>query len=93
MIDRILQLVAGISTPGFFVTVEFVTISETMPEGIEAFVLQKWELIRSGASARKFAYKEGTWRLFFTFFPTDRVVEEKYALKNSVIKTPLRFKE
>lgn len=24
------------------------------------------------------------WRLFFTFFPTDKVVDERYALKNKV---------
>ena len=29
-------------------------------------------------------HKEGEWRLIFTFFPTDSVVDERYALKNKV---------
>ena len=32
----------------------------------------------------EFVYTEGGWRLFFTFFPTDKVVDERYALKNKV---------
>ena len=91
MRDEILDLVAGIPTPGFFVTVDFVTISACVPGGIEEFVLQKLTLIRGGAAARKFVFKEGKWRLYFTFFPTDRVVEEKYALKNQVFKTHSRL--
>lgn len=93
MRDEILKLVAGIPTPGFFVTVEFVNILADFPEGIGEFILQKLSLIRSGAAARKFVFTEGKWRLYFTFFPTDRVVEEKYALKNQVFKTRSRFNE
>ena len=55
-----------------------------MPEHIEAFMQEKYEVILRGASGRKFIYKEGEWRLIFTFFPTDRVVDERYALKNKV---------
>lgn len=92
MTDEIFELIAGISTPGFFITVEFKTVSETMPKGIEAFLQQKLADIKSGVIARKFAYNEEGWRLFFTFYPTDSVVEEKYAMKNQVVKSPLRFK-
>jgi len=55
-----------------------------MPEHIESFLREKHKVILRGASGRKFIYKEGEWRLIFTFFPTDRVVDERYALKNKV---------
>lgn len=92
MRDKILELIDEIPTSGFFVTAEFVKTSGLMPKGIELFILQKIEAIRKGIPARKFAYKEGEWRIFFIFFPTDRVVDEKYALKNSVVKLPSKFK-
>lgn len=92
MIDEILEWINGIRTPGFFVTVEFVKTSEIMPRGIETFIMQKLQFIQKGAKGRKFAYKEGEWRMYFIFFPTDRVVDEKYALKNYVVKSPSRFK-
>ena len=46
--------------------------------------LEKYQAILHGANGRKFVYTEGGWRLFFTFFPTDKVVDERYALKNKV---------
>ena len=65
--------------------IEWLPASGTeMPEHIEAFLQEKYEAILRGASGRKFIYKEGEWRLIFTFFPTDRVVDERYALKNKV---------
>ena len=45
---------------------------------------KKYQAILHGANGRKFVYTEGGWRLFFTFFPTDKVVDERYALKNKV---------
>ena len=75
IIDRIFQEVAGISIPHFFITVE----------RIEAFLWEKYEIILRGANGRKFVYHKGEWRLIFTFFPTDRVVDERYALKNKVL--------
>ena len=66
------------------ITVEFSASGTEMPEHIEAFLQEKYEAILRGASGRKFIYKEGEWRLIFTFFPTDRVVDERYALKNKV---------
>ena len=42
--------------------------------------------ISHGASGRKFIYQESGWRMAFTFYPTDRVVDEKYAMKNKMIK-------
>lgn len=73
-----------IAVPRFFITVEFSASGTEMPEHIEAFLQEKYEVILRGASGRKFIYKEGEWRLIFTFFPTDRVVDERYALKNKV---------
>ena len=82
--DRIFQNVAELSVPNFSITVEFSVMGNEMPEHIESFLREKHKAILRGASGRKFIYKEGEWRLIFTFFPTDRVVDERYALKNKV---------
>lgn len=82
--DRIFQNVAELSVPNFFITVEFSVMGNEMPEHIESFVLEKYQAILHGANGRKFVYTEGGWRLFFTLFPTDKVVDERYALKNKV---------
>ena len=50
------------------------------------FVTDKLALIETGISARKFTFHSGGWRIHLTFFPTDRVVDERYALKNKMIK-------
>ena len=84
VIAQIFHKVAEIAIPHFFITVEFSASGTEMPEHIEAFLQEKYEAILRGASGRKFIYKEGEWRLIFTFFPTDRVVDERYALKNKV---------
>lgn len=88
--DYIFQKVAEISIPHFFITVEFTAIGSEMPEHIEAFLRERHKVILQGANGRKFIYREGEWRLIFTFFPTDRVVDERYALKN---KTSLYTKK
>ena len=82
--DRIFQNVAELSVPNFFITVEFSVMGNEMPEHIESFVLEKYQAILHGANGRKFVYTEGGRRLIFTFFPTDKVVDERYALKNKV---------
>lgn len=87
MIDNILELISGISTPRFFVTVDFISTSSTyMPTKIEIFIQEKLYLIQSGITGRKFKYTEGDWLLFLTFYPTDQKVEERYAMKNKMIK-------
>ena len=48
-------------------------------------------LIEQGTNVRKFIYQKEDWRIIFTFFPTDRVVDEKYALKNKVLIKYKRF--
>ena len=82
--DRIFQNVAELSVPHFFITVEFSVVGNEMPEHIESFIWEKYQAILHGANGRKFVYTEGGWRLFFTFFPTDKVVDERYAIKNKV---------
>lgn len=82
--DQIFRKVAEVTIPHFFITVEFSAMGESMPEHIETFLHEKHEVILQGAKGRKFVYKEGEWRLIFTFFPTDQVVDERYALKNKV---------
>lgn len=82
VVDRIFRQVAEITIPRFFITVEFAAVGDGMPRGIEAFLQEKHKAILQGASGRKFTYREGEWKLIFTFFPTDRVVDERYALKN-----------
>ena len=53
IIDRIFQEVAGISIPHFFITVEFSAMGCEMPERIEAFLWEKYEIILRGANGRK----------------------------------------
>lgn len=65
--DRIFQKVAEISIPHFFVTVEFAAMGSEMPQGIETFLQEKHKAILRGANGRKFIYREGEWRLIFTF--------------------------
>lgn len=91
--DDILQLIGKTPLPGFFVTVDFTRASGEAPQwiGIEAFLKEKHSAIRQGVSARKFSYQEAGWRMIFTFFPTDSVVEEKYAMKNKRSKNQRTF--
>ncbi|WP_148372845.1 hypothetical protein [Bacteroides bouchesdurhonensis] len=84
IVDQIFQKVAEVSIPKFFITVEFSTVGKDMPKHLDAFLWEKYELILHGANGRKFIYREGDWRMILTFFPTDRVVDERYALKNKV---------
>ena len=85
MEERIWKAIAGMHTPGFFITAEIVRTDEAMPMGLEAFILGKLTQINQGISARRFAFSEGQWRIYLTFFPTTEVVDERYALKNKVV--------
>ena len=78
--------IAELSTPGFFVTADIMYEGEEFPVDIKAFIIDKLALIETGISARKFTFHSGGWRIHLTFFPTDRVVDERYALKNKMIK-------
>ena len=85
MQERIWKHIAAMQTPGFFVTAEMQRVGNSFPEGLEAFVSQKLEAICNGTRSRRFVFQEGEWRIYITFFPTDQVVDERYALKNKVL--------
>ena len=55
-------------------------------DGLEVFIKGKITQIQQGITGRKFTFQEGKWRLHLTFFPTNCVVDERYALKNKFIK-------
>ena len=90
MQERIWKHIAAMQTPGFFVTAEMQRVGNSFPEGVEAFVSQKLEAIRMGTRSRRFVFQEGEWRIYLTFFPTDEVVDERYALKNKVVSRGYR---
>lgn len=84
--DDLLQLISEIHLSGFFITADVTKTSEETPQGIEEFLREKHRVIQQGVSVRKFTFQNAGWRIIFTFFPTDRVVDEKYAMKNKMIK-------
>lgn len=82
--DSVLQLISEIhirdsSLPQIFCKLE------NFSQGID-FLKEKHAKIIQGANGRKFIYQQSGWRIAFTFYPTDRVVDEKYAMKNKMIK-------
>ena len=85
MQEHIWRYIAEMPTPGFFITAEMQRMGEVMPEGLDAFIRQKLKQIEKGIGARRFVFQEGEWRIILTFFPTDRVVDERFALKNKVL--------
>ena len=90
MQEQIWRDIASMQTPGFFITAEMQRVGNALPEGLETFVFQKLEAIRNGVRSRRFVFREGEWRIYLTFFPTDRVVDERYALKNKVVSRGYR---
>ena len=90
MEEQVWKHIAGMDTPGFFITAEMQRTGNVMPEGLDAFIWKKLELIREGIGSRRFVFQEGEWRIFLTFFPTTEVVDERYALKNKVISRGYR---
>ena len=85
MQEHIWRYIAEMPTSGFFITAEMQRTGKVMPEGLDAFIYQKLKQIEEGIGARRFVFQEGEWRIILTFFPTDRVVDERYALKNKVL--------
>ena len=90
MEEQIWEYIAGMDTPGFFITAEMQRMGSVMPEGLDAFIRKKLELIRKGIGSRRFVFLEGEWRSYLTFFPTNEVVDERYALKNKVVSRGYR---
>ena len=83
--EQIWQMLEEMDTPSFFVTAEMGRKGEDFPAGLADFVAQKLQKIAQGAGNRRFVYSGGGWRIYLTFFPTETVVDERYALKNKVI--------
>ena len=90
MEEQVWKHIAGMDTPGFFITAEMQRTGNVMPEGLDAFIWKKLELIREGIRSRRFVFQEGEWRIYLTFFPTTEVVDERYALKNKVVSRGYR---
>ena len=78
-------MIAGMQTPGFFVTAEMQRKGSVMPDGLETFIHSKLALIHKGLGTRRFVFQEGEWRIYITFFPTTEVVDGRYALMNKVV--------
>jgi len=85
MEERIWRKIAGMSTPGFFITAEMQRTGNVMPDGLETFIWKKLERIQEGCGSRRFVFQEGEWRIYITFFPTTEVVDKRYALMNKVV--------
>ena len=85
MEEQIWKYIAGMDTPGFFITAEMQRMGSGMPTGLEGFICKKMKQIQEGLGTRRFVFQEGEWRIYLTFFPTTEVVDEQYALKNKVV--------
>ena len=85
MQEQVWKNIAGMHTPGFFITAEIQRKGSVMPDGLEMFIHRKLALVRKGLATRRFVFQEGEWRIYITFFPTTEVVDERYALKNKVV--------
>lgn len=86
MKEKIWKYIAELKTPGFFITADIICEGKGFPITMEGFIQNKLVHIKQGIAGRKFTFQEGEWRIYLTFFPTDRVVDERYALKNKMIK-------
>ena len=86
MIEELIwRKIAGMHTSGFFITAEMHRVGCGMPAGLEDFIERKLKQIREGIRSRRFVFQEGEWRIYLTFFPTDEVVDARYALMNKVV--------
>ena len=85
MQEQVWKKIAGMHTPGFFITAEMQRMGSVMPDGLEAFIHSKLSHIRGGLATRRFVFQEGEWRIYITFFPTTEVVDGRYALMNKVV--------
>ena len=87
MKEKIWQNIATADYDEYFITAEIVSDDTTYPINLDSFIRQKLVAIKiGGISGRRFIFKEGTWRIYLTFFCRNEVVSEKYALKNKVFK-------
>ena len=59
MEEQIWRKIAGMHTPGFFITAEILRSGSGMPEGLKMFIDKKLELIRTGIGTRRFVFPAG----------------------------------
>lgn len=86
MKELVWKQIADLATPGFFITAEIACEDRFAPIELEDFIIKKLAKIKDGINGRRFTFKEGGWRIILTFFPTNCVVDERYALKNKVFR-------
>ncbi len=89
LIDALHALVAQQQFNGYFVAATYRAVGNDLPGDILQFLEDKYRQIEQGATGRRFVYRADGWYIFFTFYPTDKVVDEKYAMKNMPLN--LRF--
>ena len=82
LIDSLHREIAELIFPGFFIAALCRKVGDSLPIGIASFLQDKYILIEQGATGRRFVYREDGWYIFFTFYPTYQLVDEKYAMKN-----------
>lgn len=85
LLERLLEEVGKINIPGYFITAIPADSQESLPVDLHSFLSEKAAVIAGGSKARRFVYRKNKWCIYFTFFPTDSVVDERYALKNKVL--------
>lgn len=84
--NKILFELSEMKIPGFFIVADFSTYDTEMPRTLEGFIHEKIKHIQNGNTSRKFVFQENKWRIILTFYDTNKIVEERYALKNKFIK-------
>ena len=57
MEEQVWKMIAGMQTPGFFVTAEVQRKGSVMPEGLETFIHSKLALIHKGLATRRFVFQ------------------------------------
>ena len=90
MEEQIWKEIAEMHTPGFFITAEIQRAGSGYPCAMEAFIQGKLEQIQEGLRTRRFVFHEEGWRIYLTFFPTNEVVDQRYALMNKVVSRGYR---
>ena len=90
MEEQIWKEIAEMHTPGFFITAEIHRAGSEYPCAMEAFIQGKLGQIREGLRTRRFVFQEDGWRIYLTFFPTNEVVDQRYALMNKVVSRGYR---
>lgn len=87
MKTKIWDYIARLDTGDFFITADILAEDQKVPESLGVYIKQKLNaIVAQKVGARKFLFKEGKWKIYLTFFPTNERVDEKYALKNKMVK-------